>query len=76
MKNIYLLAAVITFIIISCNNNQDKKANNDCLKSYELIGNDTVNVISCKGKQGKWVPSASNKLQDTTYYENDQIIEK
>ncbi len=76
LKTIYLFTTVMTFIFVSCNNNLNKKANDDCSTSYELIGGDTVNVISCKGKQGKWVPSASNKLQDTTYYENDQIIEK
>lgn len=71
---IYLLAAVMTFIMASCNNNPNKEAEN-CSGSYELVGRDTVNVIDCHGKQGKWVPSMSNKLQDTVYYRNDTIIE-
>ena len=75
LKHIYFLTAVMTFIIVSCNN-QDKEINNDCSGSYELKGGDTVNVIDCHGKQGKWVPSISNKLQDTTYYKNDTLIEK
>ena len=76
VKPIYLLTAVMTFIIMSCGNNQNKDANEHCPSSYELIGKDTVNVITCHGKQGKWVPSISNKLQDTIYYKNDTIIEK
>lgn len=76
LKHIYLLIVVMTFITVSCNNNQDKEANEHCPSSFELIGGDTVNIISCHGKQGKWVPSISNKLQDTTYYKNDTIIEK
>jgi hypothetical protein len=73
LKHIYLLTALMTFIIVSCNN---KQANEDCAGSFELINGDTVNVINCHGKQGKWVPSISNKLQDTTYYKNDTIIGK
>ena len=76
LKHIYFLTAVMTFIIVSCNNNQNKEANEHCSGSFELIGKDTVNVITCHGKQGKWVPSISNKLQDTVYYKNDTIIEK
>lgn len=76
LKPIYLLAAVMAFIMVSCNNNQNKEVNNHCSSSYEFIGRDTVNVIDCHGKQGKWVPSISNKLQDTTYYKNDTIIAK
>ncbi len=75
IKPIYLLIAVIIFIIVSCNNNQNKEASEDCPASYELIGGDTVNVITCHGKQGKWVPSISNTLKDTTYYKNDTIID-
>lgn len=75
-KCTYLSATVMTFIIVSCNSNQINEANEHCPTSYELIDGDTVNVISCRGKQGKWVPSTSNKLQDTTYYKNDTIIEK
>jgi len=76
LKPIYLLVAVLTFIIVSCNNNSGKEAIEDCPSSYELIGGDTVNVITCHGKQGKWVPSISNTLQDTTYYKDDTIIEQ
>ena len=76
VKHIYLVATLMTFVIVSCNSNPDKKANEDCAGSYELVGGDTVNVINCHGKQGKWVPSSSNKLQDTTYYKDDAIIEK
>jgi hypothetical protein len=76
LKFIDLLVVVMTFIMVSCNNNQNKEVNNHCLSSYEFIGLDTVNVIDCHGKQGKWVPSISNKLQDTIYYRNDTIIEK
>lgn len=73
LKPIYLLLAVMAFIKVSCNN-QNKEVNKDCSGSYEFIGLDTVNVIDCHGKQGKWVPSISNKLQDTIYYRNDTII--
>ena len=76
LKPIYLLVAVMTFIIVSCNNIPVKEGNEDCPASYELIGGDTVNVITCHGKQGKWVPSISNTLQDTTYYKDDTIIEQ
>lgn len=75
LKPIYLLAAVMTFIIVSCNNSPGKEAKEDCPSSYELKGGDTVNVITCHGKQGKWVPSTSNTLKDTTYYKDDIIIE-
>ena len=75
LKHMYLLTAAMTVIIVSCNN-QNKEANEHCPSSFELIGRDTVNIITCHGKQGKWVPSISNKLQDTTYYKNDTIIEK
>jgi hypothetical protein len=76
LKPIYLLTAVMILIGVSCKNDQNKAANNNCQSSYELIAGDTVNVISCQGKQGKWVPSKSNQLKDTTYYKNDTIIEK
>jgi hypothetical protein len=74
LKPIYLLLAVMAFIMVSCNNNQNKEVNEDCSGSYELKGRDTVNVIDCHGKQGKWVPSIGNKIQDTIYYRNDTII--
>jgi hypothetical protein len=76
LKHIYLLTAIISFIIVSCNNNHDKEADENCPASFELKGLDTVNVITCHGKQGKWVPSISNDVQDTTYYRNDTIIER
>jgi|GEM_PF-2399568 len=76
LKLIYFFTALVPFIIAACNNNQDKKTNNDRSGSFEVKGNDTVNVINSQGKQGKWVPSVSNKLKDTTYYRNDTIIEK
>jgi hypothetical protein len=76
LNHIYLLTAVMIFIIVSCNNNHDKEVIKDCPASYELKGGDTVNIITCHGKQGKWVPSISNNLQDTIYYKNDTIIEK
>jgi hypothetical protein len=75
LKPIYLSLAVMAFIMVSCNN-QNKEVNKDCSGSYELKGRDTVNVIDCHGKQGKWVPSIGNKLQDTIYYRNDTIMEK
>jgi hypothetical protein len=79
MKNlntICFLTALMIMISVSCNNNPNKAPNDNCQSSYELIAGDKVNVISCHGKQGKWVPSKSNQLQDTTYYKNDTIIEK
>ena len=74
LNHIYLSTAVMTLVIVSCNNNPGKDAIDDCPSSYELIGGDTVNVLTCHGKQGKWVPSTSNTLQDTTYYKDDIII--
>jgi len=74
IKAIYLFTALMTITIVSCNNSQDEEANEDCPASYELMGGDTVNVITCHGKQGKWVPSISNKLADTIYYKDDVII--
>jgi hypothetical protein len=76
LKLTYLLTAVITFIIVSCYNNHDKDVNKNCSSSYELIGGDTVNIITCRGKQGKWIPSKSNKLEVMTYYKNDTIIKQ
>lgn len=75
LKHMYLLTAILPLMVVSCKN-QDKEVDKDCSGSFELKGRDTVNVIDCHGKQGKWVPSISNKLQDTIYYKNDTIIEK
>ena len=60
--------------IISCTSPVAEKENTI---SYELsaIGKDTVNIIDTNGKQGLWIPSPSNKLQDTVYYKNDSIID-
>lgn len=76
LKQICVLTAIMTFIITSCNYKQGKDGNENCPSSFELKDGDTVNIITCRGKQGKWVPSSSNKLQDTIYYKNDTIIEK
>lgn len=64
---------VFTTFIVSCTSPVAEKDN---IISYELsaIGKDTVNIIDTNGKQGLWIPSPSNKLQDAVYYKNDSII--
>ncbi|MBS1635181.1 MAG: hypothetical protein JST26_04605 [Bacteroidetes bacterium] len=76
MKHIAFFSAAAAFMMMSCNNNAANKADENCPLSYELIGGDTVNVLTRRGKEGKWVPTKINKLQDTTYYRNDTVIEK
>lgn len=85
MKIVYIIIIIlviistINFVIKSIefrNYKQGKDGNENCPSSFELKDGDTVNIITCRGKQGKWVPSSSNKLQDTIYYKNDTIIER
>lgn len=62
-------------LLASCSSDPAKKS---CHASYEInVKNpaDTLNKIDCDGlKQGKWIPSPSNKLKDTVYYHNDTLV--
>ena len=61
-------------LLVSCSSDPIKK----CNTSFEVNvadPKDTVNKIDCDGlKQGKWIPSPSNKLEDTLYYRNDTLV--
>ncbi|MES2515846.1 MAG: hypothetical protein V4580_16955 [Bacteroidota bacterium] len=67
-------SAVVTTAVISCST-IPADAETNYPSSFELTPTgDTVNKLDHYGKQGKWVPAISNKLQNTTYYRNDTII--
>ena len=71
----YLVSAVLLVILtLSCT---EKEKTADCgPSSFELNQKgDTINLILCGLKQGKWVPSTSNTLKDTVYYRNDTLLE-
>jgi hypothetical protein len=71
-----LLAAFVLLMtaVVSCSTAPaDSETNYP--SSFELTTTgDTVNRLDHYGRQGKWAPGISNKLQDTTYYRNDTII--
>lgn len=78
VKTMYLsVIATVLLIGVSCNNSTESEKK--CLASYEFLPQnfkDTVNLVDCNGwKQGKWVPSPTNKQKDTMYYRNDTLVQ-
>ena len=78
MKNLFcnsFATLILMLSIMSCENKTEKKP---CHASWEMnikSPHDTINKIDCNGlKQGKWIPSVTNKLKDTVFYNNDTVV--
>ncbi|HWY11169.1 MAG TPA: hypothetical protein VN026_07590 [Bacteroidia bacterium] len=72
MNNIKIILFLIIFFFAGCINDHKSLK---LIGSYEMNGNDTVNVTDSQGrKQGKWIPSVNNKMTDTVYYRNDTVL--
>ncbi|MGE0568490.1 MAG: hypothetical protein AB7O73_11115 [Bacteroidia bacterium] len=82
MKNVkmYFILFCTVFFSSCMDESKSLAKNTNCHPNvWEIIGSygheDTVNVVNCNGKkQGQWVPSSTNKLKDTVFYLNDNLV--